>query len=430
MINKIEAVNYRCLRNVSQPLDRFHVIAGPNGSGKSTFLEVVKVLGAFASDGLDSVFAESKAQRLEELFFRGMGYAFQLAVEMQVPDAVLDSLKRKNGERKRFVRYEVDIDLGTRVAPAPSHEAGEPRISSEKLWLIDKPTEFSRQELVQEELKFPSRSVVHRDLIHGQNKTPTGWRQVAGKSSEQNAYFKSETSKWNFTLKPGKRRSALSSLPEDERFGIANWAKQSLTRGVHKLMLRSEAMQGTCGPLKEKTFKPDGSTLPLVVQKLRDDENRFRGWLAHVQTILPIKDIEIIERPEDKNTYLRVAYDSGVSVPSWHLSDGTLRMLALTLLPYIESEGITYLIEEPENGVHPPAVEAIYKSLSSIYDGQALIATHSPVLVGLIEPKQLLCFSRTQEGETDIIRGDKHPRLLKWQKDFQLAQLFASGVLG
>ena len=64
MISKIEAVNYRCLRDVSQPLDRFHVLAGPNGSGKSTFLEVVNVLRAFADDGLDAVFAESRARQI------------------------------------------------------------------------------------------------------------------------------------------------------------------------------------------------------------------------------------------------------------------------------------------------------------------------------------------------------------------------------
>ena len=425
MLNKIEAVNYRCLRNVSQPLERFHVMAGPNGSGKSTFLEVVQVLGAFASEGLDAVLAESKARQLSELLFRGEGTKFQLAAELRVPDEVLDTLGRKNSDRKKYVRYEVEIG-------SKSHEkkdVGEPRIWAENLWLMDKPTEFSRQEMVQQELKFPSASKPGRDLINGQTKTPAGWRKVAAKSSQQNVYFKSETSEWNFTLKPGQRRSALSTLPEDERFGIAGWAKRRLTMGVHKLMLRSEAMQATCGPLKEKVFSPDGSTLPLVVQQLREDAGRFESWLAHVQTILPIKTIEVIERPEDKNTYLRATYDSGVAVPSWHLSDGTLRMLALTLLPYVESKGGTYLIEEPENGVHPPAVEAIFKSLSSIYDGQALIATHSPVLVGLIELKHLLCFSRTSEGETDIVRGDQHPRLVHWQKDFRLAQLFASGVL-
>ena len=49
MITKIEAVNFRCLRNISQALGNFHVLTGPNGSGKSTFLSVPHVIGLFSS---------------------------------------------------------------------------------------------------------------------------------------------------------------------------------------------------------------------------------------------------------------------------------------------------------------------------------------------------------------------------------------------
>lgn len=103
--------------------------------------------------------------------------------------------------------------------------------------------------------------------------------------------------------------------------------------------------------------------------------------------------------------------------------------MALTLLSYIKTDGSLFLVEEPENGVHPQAVEAVFQSLSSIYDGQALVATHSPVLVGLIKPEQLLCFSKTPAGETDIVRGDRHPKLRQWQGELRLAQLFAAGIL-
>ena len=198
---------------------------------------------------------------------------------------------------------------------------------------------------------------------------------------------------------------------------------------MQKLSLRSELMQAPCSPLKEKRFEPDGSNLPLVVQQLRRDEHAFKSWLEHLQTVLPIRDVEVIEREEDKHTCLRASYDTGLQAPSWHVSEGTLRMMALTILPYLPAEATVYLVEEPENGIHPQAVEAVFQSLSSVYEGQVLVATHSPVLVGLIKPDQLLCFSKTAEGETDIVRGDRHPKLRQWQGEFRLAQLFAAGVL-
>jgi predicted ATPase len=80
---------------------------------------------------------------------------------------------------------------------------------------------------------------------------------------------------------------------------------------------------------------------------------------------------------------------------------------------YLDPPGTIYLIEEPENGIHPQAVECVFQALSSVYECQVLCASHSPVILSMAEPEQLLCFSRTDENATDIMRGDKHPMLTK-----------------
>jgi len=111
-------------------------------------------------------------------------------------------------------------------------------------------------------------------------------------------------------------------------------------------------------------------------------------------------------------------------------SDGTLRMLALTLPAYLEGFKGIYLIEEPENGIHPRAIETMTQSLSSVYDAQVLLATHSPVILSTVEAEQVLCFSKTSEGATDIVRGSEHPALQSWKHETTLGTLFAAGVLG
>ena len=87
-------------------------------------------------------------------------------------------------------------------------------------------------------------------------------------------------------------------------------------------------------------------------------------------------------------------------------------------------------MEEPENGVHPLAIETIYQSLSSVYDGQVLLATHCPLLVAVAKPSEVLCFSKDAAGATQIVSGDRHPRLSDWRGEVDLGTLFASGVLG
>jgi predicted ATPase len=205
-----------------------------------------------------------------------------------------------------------------------------------------------------------------------------------------------------------------------------------LLEGVHKIALSSEAMRRPSPPGRLRTFLPDGSNLPWVVHDLEEHHaDRLADWTAHVREALPdLKTITTREREEDRHRYLVLTYENGLVAPSWLVSDGTLRLLALTLLAYVpESAGI-YLIEEPENGIHPRAVETVFQSLSSVYGAQLLVATHSPVILGLAEASQVLCFRRTVEGASEIIQGNGHPNLKQWRGTLDLGTMFASGLLG
>jgi len=70
----------------------------------------------------------------------------------------------------------------------------------------------------------------------------------------------------------------------------------------------------------------------------------------------------------------------------------------------------------------------VYKR--QVYDAQVLVATHSPLIVGVADLDQILCFAKTEDGATDIVRGDKHPKLREWRGEVNLGELFAAGVLG
>jgi len=79
------------------------------------------------------------------------------------------------------------------------------------------------------------------------------------------------------------------------------------------------------------------------------------------------------------------------------VSDGTLRLLALTLLAYLPSRPASTCRGAGERNT-PKAVEAVYESLSSVYDGQVLCATHSPLFLSLAKLSSLLCFAQAESG--------------------------------
>jgi predicted ATPase len=423
MIAQIQAHSYRCLRYVRQHIGPFQVLIGPNASGKSTLLDVVAFLADLVreKEGVAAAVA-SRAPDMRDLCWMRRGESFELTIEAAIPEHLR---ARRNGAYA-CVRYEVRVGL--------LPETHEVSLLAEVLWLKPETSAEENGAAIQRTL-FPEDLPPPNTIVTSAGKrTPPGWRRVLNKVTESgNDYFRSETSDWNNLFRLGPRRSALANLPEDEeKFPISIWFRRSLLEGVQRLALNSESLRRPSRPGSPRQFQPDGSNLPWVVNDLHERApDRLQEWIAHVRTALPdLQSIRTVERPEDRHRYLVLDYDTGLQAPSWLVSDGTLRLLALTILAYLPDLEGTYLIEEPENGIHPRAVETVLQSLSSVYGAQVLLATHSPVILSLARPEQVLCFNRTSQGATDIVLGSEHPRLRQWRGETDLGTLFASGVLG
>ena len=226
-------------------------------------------------------------------------------------------------------------------------------------------------------------------------------------------------------------KSALDSLPP-EGFPVAARFRRMLAEGVQRIALSGEAMRRTSPPGRSDLYLPDGSNLPHLVSHAQNERpDRYADWIMHVREALP--DVErITERvqPWDGHRYLNVHYRNGLEAPSWLVSEGTLRFLALTLLAYLPDPTGPYLIEEPENGIHPGNMETIFESLSSMYEVQVLLTTHSPAIARLASTDQMLCFARNDKSGTDVVTGSEHPILGSWPGAMDLGTLLASGVLG
>ncbi len=396
MITLVEALGYRSLRYISQPLEPFHVLVGPNASGKTTFLDVIAFLGRLVSDGVEAAVGE-RTQNFHDLLWQRKGQRFELAVEAKIGDL-------------ETIRYEVALGV-----EEDDQEFG---LQAERVFLrAGSPRALPAKGLFPEPARAPATLMDER-----------GDRPVLGRVKKDAVlYFEGED---NLDFEVGTGRSALVGVSVLDK--SLSLFMDLLTTGVQQLVLNSLLLRKASPPGQPRGFKPDGSNLPWVIADLeKKSPERLAQWIAHLQTAFPdIEGITTIERPEDRHRYLMVRYSGGVEIPSWMVSDGTLRMLALTLPAYLPDLQGVYLIEEPENGIHPRAIETMYQSLSSVYGAQVLLATHSPVILNMVDPEQVLCFAKTPEGATDIVRGSEHPALAEWRKETTLGVLFAAGVLG
>lgn len=421
MIRRIQAFNYRCLRYVDVSLDYFHVLVGTNASGKSTLLDVLAFLHDLVADGLD-VAMERRTRNFQDLVWGrpDRDSQFELAVEFEIPETIRERLPASR--QFQIFRYEVRIK---------EREDRSLLIDSER-GLLMPVTEVNGHR----DGPFPMTVTAPDTILTGGGRR--GTRTVLSKSQGGLSNFRSELPDSRRSVLRdvsfGPVRSSLGQLPEiPELFPASIYVKQFLTSQIRTLFLDCEKMRQASPPnFGHAELTSNGANLPWAVNNLRNHHRSdYDEWLRHVQTVLSdLSTIRVITRADDRHAYLMLEYDTGVRVPSWMTSDGTLRFLALTLLAYLPISDRLYLLEEPENGVHPMAMDPVYDSLASVYRSQTLVATHSPTFLRRADPAEVLCFAKDEAGATDVVRGDNHPHMRHSHGKADINFLFSTGVIG
>lgn len=423
IINRIQVLNYGCLRYVDVPMDRFHVLIGPNASGKSTLMDAIKFVSDVVRDGVTFACERRTANFADLVWGRPAEpekQRFEIVLEFILPGDVRRLLPPDRDYR--FFRYTLAVGINP--------ETNQIGIEEERgALLVGVPTS-DRQLAFFPDPMTPIPTMVQRGR--------RGMRTVFGKGrSGRSRYYPETVQKvgaqgWRAAFNLGAERSVMSILPDAvEEYPVTTRILAYLRDGMVTLSLNSERMRLASPPWSGRDFLPDGSNVPWVVANLMEqDKKRYRDWVEHIQCALDgFESVRVIHRNDDGHKYLMAKYSSGLEVPSWKISDGTLRLMALTLLAYMPQKFGLFMIEEPENGIHPGALQDVFDSLSSVYEAQVLLATHSPEFVAIADVKHLLCFGRNGEGAIDIIPGEQHPYLKGWQHETDLGTFFASGIL-
>ena len=179
-------------------------------------------------------------------------------------------------------------------------------------------------------------------------------------------------------------------------------------------------------------LRSDGANLGAILHRLEhEDLDRYELICRHIRRVLPGFDYFQIEEQCGK-VALRWRSRSLNKTYSAHLtSDGSLRFFALATLLNLPKEMLpgVLVLDEPELGLHPKAIELVGGMIRAMaVDRQIILATQSPLLVDAFELDEVFVLE-VRDGCTELTAQDS-AQLQIWLDEFSVGEMWQKNLLG
>jgi predicted ATPase len=180
-------------------------------------------------------------------------------------------------------------------------------------------------------------------------------------------------------------------------------------------------------------LRPDAANLAAFLYRLQQTQgDAYRRILAAVRMVAPFFD-DFVLRPDRLRTdVIQLEWRERGSEDYFNaqaLSDGTLRFMCLATLLLQPNLPTAILIDEPELGLHPAAIQqltALIKSAAT--KSQVILSTQSVTLVNQFGPEDVIVVDR--EGPASSLRRIAPDKIHDWLDGYALGELWEKNVIG
>ena len=195
----------------------------------------------------------------------------------------------------------------------------------------------------------------------------------------------------------------------------------------------SSKMKIPCKLSDNRILREDGSNLAAFLFYLKNKhEKNYKKIEAAIRSIAPFFERFDIEPDKNNDNEIQLEWKekkSDMYLNAHNLSDGTLRVIALTTLLLQPQPPKTIIIDEPELGLHPFAINKLAGLIrSASINNQVIISTQSINLVNNFEPENLIVVDR--EENQSVFKRLSIKELKLWLDDYSLGDLWEKNVIG
>ncbi len=384
MITKIEIDGFKSFKNFSMGFTPFTVIAGINASGKSNLFDALELLSRLSTMSLRDAFPDTRGT-VNELFtlIEEDTYVdiMSFAVEMLVERKVRDNWGLEAEIKSPRLRYELKIERKKN-----SRGFDELSISHENLDKISTKDDDWAKTIIPKECQK-----LWKNTQMGGSSTPFIYIET---KNDLPSIFIRQDGKLGGKATPAKTvsQTVLSGVNSVD-FPHVFAAKEEMRNWRFMQLNPEDLRQPTIQDAKMSyEITHSGANLASALFRMKEDDEYILVEISRelIKFLPEYVGVDVINDEANKQFIIKLKHKDGKEFSSRVLSEGTLRLLALTIMQFDEKHRGLLCFEEPENGIHPQRIklmtELLY-NLSADFENhdmplrQVIVNTHSPLLV-------------------------------------------------
>lgn len=407
MLLRLEVDGFKNLLGFSADFGPLTCIPGENGVGKSNVFDAIEFLSLLADLPLLEAAQSVRTNKGDaggdprHLFtIDSADRPMEFAIEVVVPTSVVDDFGEATAPTISLLRYELDVAYR---APTPGSRQGRLVVDREMLRHINVGDAHRH-------VRFPHRAQSFRSAVVKGRRAGGPFISTEAKNDRITVHQDGGSRgrpRRGLPLRAGTTVVSTINTADDPTILALRRELQSWRR----LALEPSALRTADRFADPNEISVDGRHLPAALYRIAAQAtngahpedvyarvaNRLNGLAG-----LDVRSLRV--EVDEVRELLDLVVDEGHRgpLPARSLSEGTLRFLALCVI--LEDPAMTGLItmEEPENGIHPANLPEMVSLISDLavdpseapaVDNplrQVIFNTHSPAIVQLVEPGDLL----------------------------------------
>jgi predicted ATPase len=180
-------------------------------------------------------------------------------------------------------------------------------------------------------------------------------------------------------------------------------------------------------------LREDGANLAAFLYAMqRQNLKHYERIVKTIQMVIPIFKDFLLRPMVENGEFIRLEWrdkNSDYIFDISDLSDGSLRFIAIVTMLLQPNRPALILLDEPEMGLHPFAIQVLAGLLKKMaHFSQVIVATQSVELVSEFEPEDIVVTEQKDNAST-FHRLESEP-LKGWLSNYSLGQLWQKNIIG